>query len=101
MLEHDLEALRCPDATIQMRKVIECFVGGASEALTLKTIEPSLIRSLEAFNVEKEYGLIIETSSVNITEAQRSTWAEDYYEEDYSDVDKVTVLSIFKVCNKN
>lgn len=91
MLVRDLEALRCPDATIKMRKAIKEFMQGSQTTLELRSIEPSLKRNIEAFNVENGLGLSVSTRTIGISAEQRLTWKENYYEEDYSDVSHIII----------
>jgi hypothetical protein len=91
-----LEASRCPDATIYMRRAVQAFVDSTEGLLRLESIEPSLERSLDAFLQTVNGAISMNVSQRDITDADRHTWAENYDEEDHEDVNILKTFTLSK-----
>lgn len=93
----DLKAHRCPDATILMKRIIagvsscEC----SYDKVTISTIEPSLERSTKEAIVLLGLPLsVVNVERIDITEQHRTTWQDDFDEEDYGDVSIISNITI-------
>jgi hypothetical protein len=91
-----LEASRCPDATIYMRRAVQAFIDSTEGTLRLESIEPSLERSLDAFLQTVNGTISMNVSQRDITDADRHAWAENYDEEDHEDVNILKTFALSK-----
>ena len=97
-MKANLEAFRCPDATIIMRKKIDDFVKSKDEpSLLLSSIEPSLENNLKAFIEHNSLPISIQKiESTGISEQKRKEWLAHFDEEDFEDVSEVKHFHITK-----
>tara|TARA_Y100000310_G_scaffold195539_1_gene195522 strand:- start:96 stop:401 length:306 start_codon:yes stop_codon:yes gene_type:complete len=97
-MKYNLDAYRCPDATILMRKAISQFMGNTDvNSLCLSSIEPSLENNLKAF-IEHQ-GLPITISKIDstpISQEQREQWLDNFDEEDFEDVSNINSFYLKK-----
>ncbi|MBD77483.1 MAG: hypothetical protein CL840_00915 [Crocinitomicaceae bacterium] len=92
-----LEASRCPDATIHMRRVIQWFMEQEQSTLNLESIEPSLVRSLPAYvQVEQLPVEVKQADPRQITDEDKAKWEEKYDEDDFGDVEVVNTFILTK-----
>lgn len=93
----DLEAHRCPDATILMRRVIENFLSSEHSTLEITSIEPSLKRNLIGYIESMSLNLNLDSENAeDITEGNRVDWEPKFDEEDYEDVTQRVTLTLTK-----
>jgi hypothetical protein len=87
-MEVDLKAYRCPNAQIMANAALQRFIASGALSMKLRSIEPSLERSLRA-RIE-HLGLPLELSpdvvNTPISQEQREVWLSDFDEEDFEDV---------------
>jgi hypothetical protein len=94
-MQINLDAFRCPDATIYMRRAIKSFEEQANtHTLTLVTIEPSMERSLRHLLEDKPALTLGAAQQTPITHDLRQTWADNFDEEDHEDVHVVYTFTI-------
>lgn len=97
----DIGALRCPDATIMMRKIVNDFMESDKNELVLYSIEPSLTRSLEHYIAHHQLPLDMATTSITISPEERKVWAEHFDEEDYDGVENKTRFHLTRTFSTN
>lgn len=96
-LSVSLEASRCPDATIHMRRVIQWFVEQEQSVLKMDSIEPSLVRSLPAYVALEELNIEVEVGEAKqITDEHKALWEERYDEDDFGDVETINTFTLTK-----
>lgn len=96
-LSVSLEASRCPDATIHMRRVIQWFVEQEQSVLKMDSIEPSLVRSLPAYVALEELNIEVEVGETKqITDEHKALWEERYDEDDFGDVETINTFTLTK-----
>ncbi|MEG3765029.1 hypothetical protein [Alteromonas sp. 14N.309.X.WAT.G.H12] len=97
-LSISLEASRCPDATIHMRRVIKWFMDQKQTTLRLESIEPSLVRSLPAYLQIEQLPLHVEqVEPRKITDEDKAQWEEKYDEDDFGDVEVKNTFILKKI----
>ena len=93
----DLQAHRCPNAQVLMRRALDVFADSALVAMTLISIEPAMQRSIIGRLSVMDEGLsLMSVSSRLITENDVKGWVEGFDEEDYQDVTEVWSFVISK-----
>jgi len=96
-LSVSLEASRCPDATIHMRRVIQWFVEQEQSVLKMDSIEPSLVRSLPAYVALEELNIEVEVGEPKqITDEHKALWEDRYDEDDFGDVETINTFTLTK-----
>ncbi|MBB1389488.1 hypothetical protein H5185_08640 [Shewanella sp. SG44-6] len=76
--EFDLKATRCPIAMVYVRRALTLAIEQEFEGnLTIKTIEPSLLRDLSFFAGHFEGKIdIINSSQTDVTLSMKNNWIE-------------------------
>jgi hypothetical protein len=91
----DFEALRCPNAQIRLNAILHAFLTASSEKIQIKSIEPSLERSLKEriahFDLPLQIGNI---AQIPIDATHRHVWSANFDEEDFGDVNNILVFTI-------
>lgn len=98
-INHDLEAFRCPDATILMRRALDafCLSENTKEQLVLDSIEPSLENNIRGYIEHNSLPLNVDSiTKKEIKETDILLWEEKFDEEDYEDVSVIYSFSITK-----
>lgn len=86
-MDYDLEAHRCPNAQVIANRVLLAFAESGDNQLVIKSIEPSLHRSLLARIEGQSLAMdIASAESAPINERQRQAWLESFDEDDFEDV---------------
>lgn len=100
-LSVSLEASRCPDATIHMRRAIQWFMEQEQDVLTMDSIEPSLVRSLPAYVALEELNIDVQIGHpTQITEQHKALWESNYDEDDFGDVETINTFTLTKKQHK-
>ena len=93
----DFEARRCPNAQIYLNMILEGFINSEIKAVTLITIEPSLLRSLKERIAHYEIPISINDIEESvISDEHIEKWKNDYDEDDFGDVDQISFIKIEK-----
>lgn len=97
-MEFDLEAFRCPDATIKMKKVLQAFAKSGVKSLSIATIEPSMRRNIVEFIAFAELPLKLDNiTTQTVTREHIEKWKENFDEIDYSDIDQISCFTLIKL----
>ncbi|MBE8232317.1 MAG: hypothetical protein HAW67_01180 [Endozoicomonadaceae bacterium] len=98
----NLEAMRCPNAQITLNSLLSQFDDSDNKTLSIRTIEPSLLRSIKQRIAHNDHPMqVAETSHTPITEEHINLWSDKFDEEDYEDVTKIEIINIHKVTDGN
>ena len=93
----DLEALRCPNAQLALNRLLTEFEQSEHTKLCLRTIEPSLLRSLKQRIEHYDRPLnIAKQQQETITPERMQLWLDRFDEEDFEDVEHIAVFHIEK-----
>jgi hypothetical protein len=90
MLVIDLEAMRCPNAQIRLNAILNAFMNTGASGIEIKSIEPSLERSLRERIAHYDMPLTIaEIKQETINDEHKQKWLAVFDEEDFEDVTTV------------
>lgn len=96
-MEYDLEAHRCPNAQIKVNRVLLAFADSDEKVLEVKTIEPSLLRSIRERIVHQSLSVTVDNVTASlVTDRLRQQWLNSFHEEDFEDIDKQFTITILK-----
>ena len=82
----DFQALRCPDATIKLNALLERFMSSGAPTITIRSIEPSLERSLKMRINHLSLPIQVYSKTFSITPDMKALWVQNHDEEDFVDV---------------
>lgn len=93
----NLSALRCPDATVKMRRVIHAFIDSSVTSIAIESLEPSFVNSIPAILATFEQPIELTSITERAIEPKER---EDWDESDIEDNADMVNWKIFTLTKK-